>query len=149
MLQQVHLYSDLPQKTIQTTCMQDLDPRPCTDNVHASHITESSVELMMIVCLFHFGRFGLDLQEPTEDRDQSRCTNSGLIGSTHCTHQFVTFFSMIRMVIICNLPKLNQRIHRFMTGLRISWVPFLVRWVTELTSTKLLRRLVKNGVILR
>ena len=33
MLQQLTFHA---QKTIPVTCMQDLDPRPCADNVHAS-----------------------------------------------------------------------------------------------------------------
>jgi hypothetical protein len=49
----------------------------------------------------------------------------------------------------CQTKSAASQVSNMMTGLRISWVPFLVRWVTELRSTKLLRRLVKNGVILR
>ncbi len=75
-----------PKKTIPDTSIQDLDPRPPVDNVHVSVFPHemttitpgenptrtlnqdiSSVELMMIVSLFHFFRLGSDPSSP-------RCT---------------------------------------------------------------------------
>jgi hypothetical protein len=84
---------------------------------------------MMIVSLFHFGRLG---SAPALVYQFWFCLD--LLNSVHAT-----FLITIRMEIIYRHVKLNQLFYRFMTGLFISWVHYLVLWVTEfgqLTHTR-------------
>ena len=107
----------------------------CADNDHVfvlSFSVISNVTQMMTDSLFHFGRFG------------SALTSVYFNWTSSSVH--VNLFIMICMEIIYRHVKLNLWFHRCMSGWYTSWVPFLVRWVTELRSTKLRHRLIKNGV---
>ncbi len=108
MLQQLAFHT---QQTIKTTSTQDLDPLPLDNNYHSSVLS--------------FEMYTLESGEPP-----SRTLNWNPL----------EFLSHIKRrtndEIICRHAELSLRIHRFMIGWYTVWVSFVVRWVTELRSTR-------------
>jgi hypothetical protein len=156
MLQQLTCHGKFlwSQKTIPVhpaTNIQDLDPRPCTDNALASVLP-----------------FEMAVVEPGENLTRTltwkpwtflryvRCRTGddrfplSLWGVWFSSSFGVPIPALIGppQQCVCNSfhydlygdhlsgrhVKLNQRIHRFMSECNTSWVPFLVRWVTQLRS---------------
>ena len=85
-----------------------------------------SVELMMIVSLFLYGRLG---SAPALVYQSWLWLD--LLNSVHAK-----LFNMIHMGTIYGLTKLNQWFYRLTTGLVRGWVHYLVLWVARLRSTR-------------
>ncbi len=139
------------QQTVQDTSAQDLDPRPCADNVHTSvlHHEMMTIEpgenptrtltwkplayLRHVKCRTNDDRFPFPLGDLV--LFQPWCTNSDSdwTCSTVCLHTFQYDY------IWGPSPDMTNSISSFTgsrLGLFISWVHYSVLWVTKLRSTR-------------
>ncbi len=131
MLQQLAFHK---QQTIKATMVQDLDPRPYTDNAHESVLTHEMTAI-----------------EPSEIPSRT-LTWKPLVYLRHINRRsnddaHVTLLSMTLLGIICRLVKQSQQLFRFTTGLFINWGRFLVPWDIGSKFITLRLRRARNEVI--
>ena len=144
MLQQLAFHT---QQTIQTTSAQDLDPRPCTDNVHTTPSPRNDVlwtrwksyscdyPWKPLVYLSHIKRRTNDDCFPLPLWETWFCLRVPipvLIGRG--PKPPVTLFNMIHFGTIWRHAKLNQRLYSLTTGVFINSVHYSVLWVTKWRS---------------